>query len=118
MPTRDPRKRLCDIRDNADRIAEHVSGLDRQAFLSDKKTIDAVQHCLLRISEAARRVGDRFDARYPDLELPSLRRFGSLLPHDYDIIFPESLWLYIESDVPAIRQMAEVEIARINAGGD
>jgi uncharacterized protein with HEPN domain len=104
------------MRDNADRIADHVAGMDRQAFLSDDKTLDAVERCLERIAEAARRIGDRFDARYPQLELGNLRRFGSVLRHDYESILPEALWIYIQSDVPAIRQMAETEIARIDAG--
>jgi uncharacterized protein with HEPN domain len=116
MPTENPRRRLADIRDNADRIAAHVAGMDRQAFLSDQKTLDAVERCLERIAEAARRIGDRFDARYPHLELVKLRRFGSVLRHDYGSILPESLWVYVNDDVPPIREMAETEIARIDRG--
>ena len=116
MPTENPRRRLCDIRDNADRIADHVAGMDRQTFLADHKTLDAVERCLERIAEAARRIGDRFDARHPQLELGNLRRFGSVLRHDYESILPGSLWVYIHEDVPAIRRMAETEIARIDRG--
>lgn len=116
MPTKDPRLGLGDMRDNAARIAAHVAGIDRHAFLNDEKTLDAVERCLERIAGAARRIGDRFDDRYPDLELPNLRRFGSVLRHDCESIFPESLWIYVHDDVPAIQAMAETEIERIGSG--
>jgi uncharacterized protein with HEPN domain len=116
MPTEEPRRRLGHIRDNAQRIAKYVDGMDRTAFLADCKTLDAVERCLERIAEAARVLGDRYDARYPDLELPNLRRFGSVLRHGYETIFPESLWIYVHNDVPAIKAMAETEIQRIDAG--
>ncbi|MBT7285566.1 MAG: hypothetical protein HN834_08910 [Rhodospirillaceae bacterium] len=48
-------------------------------FLRDQITIDAVERCMQRITEAARILGDQFDLDYPDLNLPELRKFGSVL---------------------------------------
>lgn len=86
MPTERPRRRLADIRENVDRIESHVAGLTFQQFRVDDKSRDAVERCLERIAEAARKLGDRYDDRYPDL------------------------------DLLALRQMAETEIARIDRG--
>ena len=118
MPTERPRRRLADIRDNVDRIESHVAGLTFQQFQVDKKSRDAVERCMERIAEAARKLGDRYDGRYPDLDLPALRQMGSVFRHDYDAVDAGVVWATIESRLPEIRQMAETEIARIDAGED
>lgn len=58
MPSSKPARRLADIIENADLIAEFIAGLDETAFLTDRKTIAAVERCLGRISEAACKLGD------------------------------------------------------------
>jgi len=52
-----PLQRLEDILENIARIERYVVGLDDEAFLIDEKTMDAVERCLHRISEAAIRLG-------------------------------------------------------------
>jgi uncharacterized protein with HEPN domain len=116
MPTERPRRRLADIRDNVDRIERHVADLSFEQFQADDKSRDAVERCMERIAEAARKLGDRYDDRYPDLDLPALRQMGSVFRHDYDAVDAGVVWATIESRLTAIRQMAETEIARIDAG--
>ena len=54
MPKRDPDLLLEDIRAANGRIARPTSSLDRDQFLSDEKTIDAVVRNLEIIGEAVR----------------------------------------------------------------
>ena len=61
-------------------------------FTADQKTQDAVERCLERISEAARKIGDALDAKYREAEFPNPRQLGSVLRHDYDEIEAEMLW--------------------------
>ena len=49
--------RLQDIVENIDRIDSHVEGLDRDRFLTDAKTVDAVERCLQRITETVIKIG-------------------------------------------------------------
>ena len=116
MPTERPRQRLVDIRDNVERIERHTAGLTRQQFQDDLKARDAVERCLERIAEAARKLGDQYDSQYPDLDLPALRKMGSVLRHDYDNVDAGVVWTTIGSRLPSIKAMAEAEIARIDAG--
>ena len=44
--------RLHDIVENIDRIWRYTDGLDFPAFVGDPKTVDAVERCLQRITEA------------------------------------------------------------------
>ena len=55
MPSEKPARRLRDILENADAIARYTEGMDLGAFTADAKTRDAVERCLERISEAARK---------------------------------------------------------------
>jgi uncharacterized protein with HEPN domain len=56
---------LADSIENIERVQTDVLGLDRAAFERDRKTSDAVERCLERISEAAIRLGDDANALVP-----------------------------------------------------
>ncbi|HTZ79936.1 MAG TPA: HepT-like ribonuclease domain-containing protein [Stellaceae bacterium] len=92
MSSSEPTRRLQDILANVDRIRRHIDKMSAARFAADDKTQDAVERCLERISEAARKLGDRFDTIYPEVEFSKLRQLGSVLRHDYDDIDADILW--------------------------
>lgn len=102
-------QRLADILDNIERIENHVRGTTKTKFLDDELLNDGVERCLERIAEAARKIGDYFDDQYTDINLPALRRLGSILRHDYDTIRPELIWDFIINELPKLKQMAGSE---------
>lgn len=113
MPSDDPARRLDDILENITRIRTYTEGMNEADFLSDGKTVDATERCLERIAEAARNLGGRFDADYPALNFPALRRFGSALRHDYDSIQPALLWGFIRDRLDSLEAMARSEIDKL-----
>lgn len=66
MPSDVPRERLQDIVTNIDRVRAHVQGVAPGADFDDK-TRDAVERCLERISEAARKLGAVMEQRRPNV---------------------------------------------------
>jgi uncharacterized protein with HEPN domain len=58
---------LEDMLERIDRIARYRQGLDRDAFVQDDKTIDAVVRSLEVIGEAARRLPAEFKARHGEI---------------------------------------------------
>jgi uncharacterized protein with HEPN domain len=84
--------RLEQLLANIARIRRHLRGVTAERFAADERTQDAVERCLQRICEAARRIGDVLDAEYPEAEFVKLRRLGSVLRHDYDEIDLDWLW--------------------------
>jgi len=114
MPTNDPRQRLLDIKDNIDKINTYIDGMDYGEFTENDMAIDAVERCLQRITEAARKLDSQYDEQYPELALHNLRQFGSVLRHDYDVIAAASLWTFIQETLPSLLRMAENEIARLD----
>jgi uncharacterized protein with HEPN domain len=87
--------------------------MSREAYLADEKTIDAVERCLQRISEAASRLGPYVDNIYPDAPWKDARGIGNILRHKYDQVTEDLIWASIESDVPGLRKSALQEIERL-----
>lgn len=65
MPSKDPVQRFQDILENVSRIEVYTARMNAERFLEDLRTYDAVERCLERISEAAKKLGDelRYCAR-------------------------------------------------------
>ena len=113
MPSSKRLDRLGDIVENCDRIARHVSGMSLDAYFADEKTIDAVERCLQRISEAAYKVGSYLDDIYPDTPWKNARGIGNILRRKYDQVTEDLIWASIEGDIPRLRKSALREIARL-----
>ena len=99
------------------RAQQLVEGMDDAEFMANDMAADAVERCLQRITEAARKLDSQYDAQYPELALHNLRQFGSVLRHDYDVIAAGSLWTFIQETLPDLLRMAENEIARLDGEG-
>ena len=111
MSSKDAARRLHDILANVERIRRYIRGTSAQRFAADEKTQDAVERCLLRISEAARKIGSDLDEKYPTVEFPKLRQLGSVLRHDYDEVDPELLWRTVTERLDALEAACRQELA-------
>ena len=89
MPSSKPVDRLREIVENCDRISRHTAGMSFDAYAAHEKTIDAVERCLQRISEAAQRLGDYVDRLYPEAPWKAARGIGNVLRHETDPEGPE-----------------------------
>ena len=114
MPSKDPAQRFENILQNITRIRSHTEGMDELGFLEDDKSIDAVERCIERIAEAVRKIGDQFDMEFPDLDLPSLRQFGSVLRHDYDSVQPVLVWGFVRDRLDPLENMARKQLERLS----
>lgn len=81
-----------------------------ETFADDEKTIDAVERCLQRITEAARKLGDTMDRRHPSIPWWQVRNLGSVLRHDYDHIALDRLWATVTTDLATLRDVCESEL--------
>lgn len=110
MTSKDPARRFADMLDNIERLRGHVGRMTRARFLKDAKTQDAVERCLERIAEAARKLGPAWDTKYPDCALQDLRDLGSVLRHGYDGIDPALIWESIKRRLDPLEAMARDEL--------
>jgi uncharacterized protein with HEPN domain len=109
-PAADPKRRLQDILENIARVRSYMRGMTLRKFTSDSKTQDAVERCLERICEAARKLGDALDAKYPEAEFAKLRQLGSVLRHDYDDIDTDMLWRSVTERLDPLERACRREL--------
>jgi uncharacterized protein with HEPN domain len=114
VPSNDPAQRLRDILDNLSRIRSYMQGVTAEQLAASHKTRDAVERCLERICEAARKLGDVLDAKYPDAEFPKLRQLGSVLRHDYDDIDTDMLWRSVTERLGPLELACQRELAEMS----
>lgn len=103
---------LRDIIENAAAAEDYVRGIDFAQFRQDRMRIDAVERCLMRLTEAAIRIGeDRMAQIVPETPMHQLRGLGNMLRHAYDAIDPAVVWATVADDLPAFRSACERALA-------
>lgn len=96
--------RLQDIIENIDRIEGYVAGFEFAAFEADRRTVDAVERCLQRITEAVIKIGpERMAAISPRTPVDAVRGLGNMLRHDYDRVDLGTIWRTIRESLPELR---------------
>jgi uncharacterized protein with HEPN domain len=96
--------RLRDIIDNIDRITGYVAGMDFAVFAADGRTVDAVERCLQRITEAVIKIGpQRMALISPTLPVDSVRGLGNALRHDYDRVDLRTIYTTLTDSLPLLR---------------
>ena len=110
MPSDKPLLRLYDILENVDRIRRYTEHYDFDRFADDSKCQDAVERCLLRISEAARKLEGVVDPIVPEQPWSDVRAVGNVLRHEYDAVDPAVIWQIIEKDLVPLSRAVEKAI--------
>lgn len=99
MPSKRPSDRFNDIIYNIDAIGRYTAGISEEQFQADEKTFGATQHCLLRISEAAKKLGPLAKELAPDQPWADIRGIGNRLRHEYDKIDRHQIWSTVRDDL-------------------
>jgi uncharacterized protein with HEPN domain len=110
MPSDVPIERLTDIVTNIDRIRAHLKGVNSGTEF-DEKTRDAVERCLERISEAAKKLGSTIEDAQPNIPWRNIRGLGNVLRHDYDAVDDVAIKHIIEQELGPLRQACVDELA-------
>lgn len=112
MPSRKEPLLLQDIIDNADSISRYLAGLDFETFEADPMRVDAVERCLMRLTEAAIRIGPEQMAKIaPAVPMREVRGLGNVLRHAYELIDLRTIWDTATASVPALREACAAALA-------
>jgi uncharacterized protein with HEPN domain len=104
LPSSRPLDRFNDIIENIDAIAGYIAGMDETQFLADRKTYDASERCLARISEAAVKLGLLAEHLAPNQPWAQIRGLGNRLRHDYPDINQDSIWKTVSADLASLKR--------------
>lgn len=89
---------------DAIRAIEAYTTEGRQAFLSDRRTQDAVIRNLEVIGEATRNVPESFQASYPDVPWQQAAALRDVLIHKYFGVDLNIVWGVVEQELPPLKQ--------------
>ena len=101
---RDYRLYLDDILEAIDRIRVYVQDMDDEAFVSDRKTQDAVVRNLELIGEASRNLSDELKARSNEIEWSKIIAFRNILVHEYFGVSIPIVWDIIQNKPDPLRE--------------
>ncbi len=117
MPFRnDPAELLNDILTDIANIEQFTQGADQTSFELNDQVAYAVKYALLRISEAAYRLGDRAPELCPEVQWRDVRGLGNRLRHAYDSINSRLIWLIVEKDLAPLKAAAQGALRKFMEG--
>jgi uncharacterized protein with HEPN domain len=106
--SREWRLYLNDMLKGCEKARRYTAGMDRQAFLEDERTYDAVVRNLEIIGEAAKRIPDDVRRRVTGVEWRKIAGMRDWIAHAYFGLDPDILWDVIANKVPELMQSLQV----------
>jgi len=103
MSHRPVRQLLEDMLERIGRIQRHVAGLDRDAFLVDDKSSDAVVRNLEVIGEAAGRLPEEFRMRHGEIAWRRIVGLRNRIVHAYFDVDLELVWEIVRVELPELK---------------
>lgn len=116
MPSNDPVQRFEDILANIARIGKHTAGIDNETVFEENHVVfDAVERCLERISEAAKKLGPVAETLCPGISWPKIRGLGNVLRHEYDRVEGIRIWYVVQDDLPQLKIAVSDTLRKLKA---
>lgn len=113
LPSSKPARRLRDIIENIGWILDDVEQFSEAEFLEKRVIQDAVLLRLLRISEAAAKLGAVAEEIVPEQPWQQIRALGNALRHEYDSIALNQIWIIVQRDLQPLMEACEQALVRL-----
>ncbi len=105
MTTRGPADYLDHMLEAAQQACAYVEGLDKAAFLDDKRTQQAVILNLVILGEAVTKLINQYESfvdRYPDVPWRNMKGMRNRLAHGYFDINLDVVWGTVQTALPPL----------------
>ena len=107
MPKRDADILIQDMLGAIRKIDAYIAGLDRDSFLKDEKTIDAVVRNLGVLGEATRQLPDDFVGQHAEVPWRLIAGLRNRIVHEYFGLDLDLIWQIISQDLLPIKTQIE-----------
>jgi uncharacterized protein with HEPN domain len=105
---------LKDMLESIRLIETYVDGMVLDAFLADRRTIDAVVRNIEIIGEAGNMVPEDFRLQHPEIPWKRIRGMRNRIVHEYFGIDREIVWNIVVNDLPEMGEWLETVIEEID----
>ena len=96
--------RLRDMLDNIDAIDSYAGEMSLAKLQEDQRTIDAIERCLQRVTEAVIQIGEaEMQQILPDVPFAMIRGMGNKLRHEYHRIDAQQIFTTVHDELPSLR---------------
>ncbi len=102
MSRRDPEILLEDITSALEKIGRYTSGMTKDRFLADERTMDAVVRNLEIVGEAVRQLPEPFREAHPEIPWWQIAGMRNRIVHDYFGVDAEIVWQVVSTSVPEL----------------
>ena len=96
-----------DISDSISEIERFINGMKYDDFCKDRKTINAVIRSLEVIGNAAKKIPDNVQKKYPVVPWKKIEARGDELIHKYFEVNEETIWNAASVEIPALKPLIE-----------
>lgn len=110
---RDFRVYLEDMIDAINRIEEYTKGMSYEAFVKDRKTVDAVVRNFEIVGEAAKNVPEKIRKEFPNVPWKEMSGMRDKLIHAYFGVKLDVLWKTVNERLPAVRPLVEEALTKV-----
>ena len=102
---------LMDIATAARRIMTFTEGMDEASFEADLRTHLAVQHQIMVIGEAAKRLSIELENEISEIPWSAVARMRDRLIHGYDTVDLEVVWDTVRQNIPNLLKAVRERLA-------
>jgi uncharacterized protein with HEPN domain len=102
MPLRDWKMRIKDILDAIGTVQGYTKGMKYEAFVADRKTVDAVIRNFIVIGEAATHVPEEVVVARPEIPWRDMRDMRNFVVHEYFGISDKIIWDTVQNELPPL----------------
>lgn len=103
MSNRDDHILLADIMVAIEKTQRYTAGYDKDRFLADERTIDAVVRNLEIVGEAVRQLSDAFKQDHEKIPWHQMAGLRNRIVHDYFGLDLDIIWHVVANDLPALK---------------
>jgi len=101
---------LDDIRNAISEVEDFTCGMDFDAFVTDKKTVNAVIRSLEVIGEATKHIPSSIRKKHPEIPWTRMAGMRDVLIHDYMGVDLKTIWNVIRERLPELK----VHLEKVN----
>ena len=98
---------IRDIRDGCEYLFRTTRGLTAEQLLANEDKYGAVQHRLLIIGEAVKRLSEAFRNKHPQIPWRGFAGMGDRIIHRYEEVDIMIVWETIRTDIPTLLAVVE-----------
>jgi len=99
---------LEDIINACNKCLSFVVGMDFDSFQKDEKTISAIQHQILVVGEATKRLTLEFRSQHVNIPWKAMAGMRDILIHSYDNADLEEIWKTVKIMPDLITKLSQI----------